>query len=96
MKIFKYPLLLVSDQFIEVPANLSALSLQVQNDTICLWAAIDPNAPLISQRIFIVGTGQNVPPNVRAFLGTLQIDNYVWHVFAGEAIPSLLKNSQVN
>jgi hypothetical protein len=48
----------------------------------CLWAAVDSDAPVRDVEIIIAGTGHPLP-HVGSYLGTIVIAAYVWHIFTG-------------
>lgn len=82
MRIYKYDLALTDKQVIQVSYKFQPLSVQVQNNTLCLWAIVDETDKfLVDRNITIIGTGNpiNEPPGV--FIDTVQQNGYVWHVF---------------
>jgi hypothetical protein len=87
MMLFKYPLPTAEDVStldLPMPAGARILSLQVQRDTVCLWAMVDPNARETTRRLCIRETGQSCEGLSRApFLGTFQLNGgtIVGHVF---------------
>lgn len=87
MTIWKFELKITDYQTVMIPFGASALSVQAQNDKICLWAIVDPKAKLSPYRFRIVGTGNNADDlgvDKTSFLGTVQTHNgaLVWHVFS--------------
>jgi hypothetical protein len=85
--IHKYPLRVAPEQHVEMPSAARILCVQVQNDTICLWAAVvNPAAPMQARTIQIVGTG-NLFENDLTYLGTVQLERgqFVFHVFERRA-----------
>jgi len=84
-RIFKYPLELNESQYITIPKDHKILSVQVQRDTICVWALIDDDTERIVQPIRIVGTGHSIPSMnpLGEYIGTVQQGGFVWHVFKG-------------
>ena len=74
-----------------MPQGSRILSLQEQevNDELCMWALVDPEAPMVQRHFVIVGTGHvfdSVPENNLSadnFVGTFQIlkGALVFHVF---------------
>ena len=80
MKIFKYPLKL-TENAIAIPRGARPLTVQVQNGVVCLWAMIDENEPTEIRTIVICNTGEYIQPFGWLYLGTVQINNYVGHVF---------------
>lgn len=81
MTIWKYQLNIVSLQNINLAADAKILSVDIQNNTLCLWALTNPNAPTTYRTIEIVGTGMEVSPYQKRFIGTVQMGVLVWHVF---------------
>ena len=90
-KIWKFPLPVDTDRFeIAMPAAVH-LSLQVQNDVPCLWAAVMPGTAEAGDRqprqFLWVRTGQRIPDDVGAFqqsfVGTVQLHGgaLVLHLF---------------
>lgn len=82
-KIFKYPIDIADEQFLELPQDARILSVQVQDGIICIWAMVRPDNPTIRRRILVVGTGNPLPDEIWAahYLGTVQVGRGVWHVF---------------
>jgi hypothetical protein len=94
--VWKYPLSVDDEQFIEMPANAHILCVQTQRGRPCLWALVDPTNQPETRKILIAGTG-----HVREelwglvnYIGTFQLDygQLVFHVFEsviyGEIAPS--------
>lgn len=82
--IYKYPLEIRDVQIIEMPPRAKLLSVQCQNKTLCLWALVDNSHVTKSPRtIEIRGTGHSCEGLEGKYIGTVQIGNYVWHVFDG-------------
>lgn len=79
--IFKYKLELTDNQILELPYDYQILDIQVQNDFIYLWALVDNSNMRIKMEIFIIGTGNPFPSYANEHLGTVQMNNFVWHVF---------------
>ena len=81
--IYKYKLEVKSEQIICTPRGARILSLQVQDSTPCLWVEVDPNAEGVDRDIYMYGTGHPIAVEHRGatFLGTVQIDGFVWHYF---------------
>lgn len=83
-RIFKYPIEITDEQKIDMPQGAQILSAQMQNDKLCLWAAVDDNftsAPIV---IRVLGTGHPVPDiEGLRYIGTAQDQRLglVWHVF---------------
>ena len=85
--IYKYPLILKDRQQIKLPTSAKFLSLQVQNGMPVIWCMIDTDdlevfLSVWNVSIYIFGTGNEVTCSDNCkFLGTVQLDSLVWHVF---------------
>ena len=83
--VWKWPLLSIREQVLELPANAHILCVQMQDKQPCLWALVDETLPREQRKIVIVGTGQgdDVLAGLVNYLGTFQTNGgaYVWHVF---------------
>ncbi len=87
--IFKYPLKVTEWQFVSMPEGAEILCLQMQRETPCLWALVDPAMAPKMRKIHIYGTGHDIPDNLhRMYVGTFQMEGgmLVFHVF--EAVES--------
>ena len=56
------------------------LHVAVQDSIITIWALVDTEAPLISRRFKVIGTGGAIT-DYEKFLGTVFQGPLVWHVF---------------
>ena len=61
------------------------LTVQVQHNQICIWAIVDPSAPLVQRYFYITGTGHPLRENITKYkyIGTFQLNNgaLVLHLF---------------
>lgn len=84
-RIFKYELNLVSRQHVSVPKGSKILSVQSQNERLCLWAMVDQKEKPETRVMEVVGTEQAFktldPDQSRVHLETLQQSGMVWHIF---------------
>lgn len=83
-KIWKYILSITDTQVIDIPEDSKILKVGVQEGTnITMWCMVNPDAPKISRVIKIYGTGQDVKTTYPedAYVGSVQLDGYVWHIF---------------
>lgn len=81
-KIYKYDITLCEYQLIEMPIGAEILSIGLQNDSIKLWAMVEPEQYKLQIRhILIVGTGQGISNDAKQFIGTVQQGAFVWHLF---------------
>jgi len=80
--IWKY-ILNPSGYFSEIimPEDATVLTVGAQGDDICLWVLVLPSSPLISRAFVVIGTGEEIPPGFNDFIGTVFIDDLVFHIF---------------
>lgn len=82
--IWKFPLETTDAQRIQVPSRNRILTVQMQGNTPCIWAAVDADSPKEEMEIRIHGTGHELPQDAGsyAYIGTYQLHNgLVFHVF---------------
>ena len=83
--IWKFPLSLETKQVLLMPKGAEILSVQTQNDIICIWAEVEPLAKKEERTFEIFGTGFSLPElnleEDRRHLGTCQTGQLVFHVY---------------
>jgi len=82
--IYKYELKILGFQVLEMPEGSQVLSVGNQRGKVCLWAMVDPAAPVSLRAFEVFGTGNPMPDDEilgRKFIGTVIVDPFVWHVF---------------
>lgn len=90
LAIWKFPIPFSDDGHVEMPAGARLLTVALQRRELCVWAAVDTEAPTVRRRFAIRGTGhplRTVGP-MTPFVGTFFLDGgaLVFHVFdLGEA-----------
>ena len=54
-----------------------------------LWAAVDPEAPVVSRILYVVGTGHPCDLKPEFFIGTVEQNGgaLIWHVYDGGELP---------
>lgn len=83
-QVWKYQLKIADATDIEMPKGTDVLAVQVQNNQICLWAAVnDTTAELETRRFYLIGTGHPMPDDAGIYVGTVQLSGgaLVLHVF---------------
>jgi len=84
--IWKFTVPLSNCVDIEMPTGAEVISVGMQRGALCMWAKVDPDAPMIMREFMVEGTGQ--PPNRRladaVHWGTTQDGSMVWHLFEVE------------
>jgi hypothetical protein len=74
VRIWKFPLPIDTDRFtIDMPGYMKSLAVQLQEGSPCLWAAVIVNEPVAPVELCWVGTGHNLPDDVRDYIGTVQL-----------------------
>ena len=85
MNIWKYRLYIGPLTVIEMPKGAEILAVQTQDGRPCIWAIVDPDAPVELRTFEMCGTGHKMKElaedETRVYIGTVQIDRYVWHYF---------------
>lgn len=83
-KIFKY-IIPVEDIVteLEIPLGGEILSCLTQDDEVCIWVKVDPNARLVTRSFKTVGTGHQFRDEHTHYIGTVLIFNgtLVFHLF---------------
>lgn len=93
--IWKFPIHVTSRTVLRVPASARFLSVQEQAGTLCLWAVVDPSAPVVERHIVIYGTGHLIGNlNRLSFIATAQMGALVWHVFEVTADALLVERAE--
>ena len=67
---------------IELPAEFIALSVQIQNNTPCLWCLVETENLLTSRFFYVFSTGKPIDSELNLkFIGTFQSSWMVFHLF---------------
>lgn len=66
-----------------MPAGARPISAREQHDTICVWAEVDPAAPMEPRHFGVYGTGHALPDDPGRFLGTASLHGgrLIFHVY---------------
>ena len=67
-------------QEVSMPAHAALVHFAMQDDVPCFWAQVDPSAPKEPRVFSVHGTGHPVPED-RAYRGTCEHGQFVWHLF---------------
>lgn len=79
--IWKFPLEWIRRQTVEMPASARILTVQVQRGNLYLWVDLFTGHESVNRRFVIVGTGNEITEEGLTYLATVQIDDFVWHIF---------------
>lgn len=80
MRIFKY----IFMQEIEMPIGAQILTIQKQQNDVCIWALVNPENNTEKRKFETIGTGwEIVQPEKRKYITTLQEmgGSLIWHYF---------------
>lgn len=83
-RVFKYPLEIADDLTVDLPHGAEVLTVQVQHGEPCLWARVDPEAPLAPRRFRWAGTGHPLDAaSDWPYVGSVQLESgmLVFHLF---------------
>lgn len=87
--IFKYAISTQETQLLELPQASLPLSVGVQADQLVLWCLVYPEAPPVKRRVSVYATGfDDVHARSDEYVGTVQHDAMVWHIFMGPELPN--------
>ncbi len=82
--IFKFTLEITDEQTISVPRDAVPLCVQEQGGALRLWVKCVPSRPHHTYTVRIFGTGSPVDTYGFAYVGTVQMHGFVWHVYISE------------
>lgn len=81
--IWKYTLQ-PSSLILEIPEGSEILSVESQNNKICIWFLVDPSADSVEREFIVYGTGHAISDaEHKKYIGSAQLENgmLVFHVF---------------
>jgi len=83
MTIYKYQFEVQDEIEIMMPADSEVLCVQMQRNSPCIWAIVDPNVALRRKHFRVFGTGQQFEPPIGRYIGTFQMGGgaLVFHLF---------------
>ncbi len=78
--IWKFPL---TEEETEIEAPIEQfLTVQMQGNTPCVWAIVNPNRAPKKYKVYVLGTGWECQKiDASRYIGTVQDGAYVWHCF---------------
>lgn len=76
--IYKYEIPLSGK--VTLPRQFEPLTVAMQDDTLCLWAAVDIGSPEIVHQFHVIGTGME-PQADTTYINTVFVNGFVLHVF---------------
>ena len=81
LTIHKFELEITDVQTIGMRADAKILHVDNQNGTLCIWALLSTSDVITERRFYIFGTGHQVPRIGLKHIGSVLMDEFVWHVF---------------
>jgi len=70
---------------LNVPIGSNMIHMDVQNDQICAWLEVNPDAPIVPFHFFITGTGIPFPESLEEIkyehMNSFIMGRFVWHVY---------------
>lgn len=97
--VWKFPLVVDDAQVIAMPANAHILTVQVQGETPCIWALVNPEMPAEERKILISGTGHERKDldGLVNYIGTFQLygGGLIFHVFEQVDFAKLAGSAEV-
>lgn len=84
MKIFKYVLPISGSFNLQMPVGAKVLKVGTQNGLAFLWAEVHPEGDFENIKMYCHGTGHEIPQDGREHVGTVLIQEWVWHFYRGK------------
>ena len=84
LTVWKFPMRIADVAVAEMPKGARLLRAGIQNDTFCVWALVDPEAPKVERRVRIAGTGHPIAADLtEVYVNTFEMHGgaLVFHVF---------------
>lgn len=81
--VWKFPIEVGDCVRIEMPSGAQVVSVDLQFGQLCVWAIVDPEAPLVQRTFWWRGTGHRLPDQPSRFVGTVLTagGSLVFHLF---------------
>ncbi len=80
--IWKFEVPINADMMVlKMPVGAKVLTVQIQGHKPCLWAEIVRGAPTEDRMFAWFGTGEQFPDRLMTYIGTVQQECYVWHLY---------------
>lgn len=67
--------------YIDATVGAKAITVQVQDDLVCVWFEVDPDKSPDQLIIYCVGTGWGRVPEGKEYFATVQHHGFVWHFY---------------
>jgi len=84
-KIYKFPIQITDMQHVSIRHNRHYKIIHAGLDpagTPCIWVEIDPDGnEITSHTVYVIGTGNPMPPHAHMHIGSFVQGPFVWHVY---------------
>lgn len=83
--IYKYPLALIDYQIVTLKTGAKLIHVGLDPQGVpCLWALVNIQESPSEWQLWIVGTGNQMPPGEKNHVGSFTQGPFMWHVFTQE------------
>ena len=83
--VYKYSIPVGDYRNVELPEGAEILTVQAQFDEPHMWALVDPDAPMVTRKFLLLGTGHSCDEDISRsdYIGTYQLHGggLVFHLF---------------
>ena len=84
-RVYKYVVYMGDYMNVELPEGAEILTVQAQYDEPHIWALVNPDAPMVTRKFRLLGTGHPTEDDVSQdnYIGTFQLNGggLVFHLF---------------
>lgn len=84
--IYKYEFPIEDTVPLYLPRGAKPLCVQLQDGTPCIWMQVVPSNSSVTRNLRIFGTGQPIATDRLSYVGTIQMEQYVWHVYLQDEV----------
>jgi hypothetical protein len=88
-KIFKYPIPVADEFFLQLSVFAEILTVQLQKSEPQIWVLIDPDDPKYERKFHLYGTGMSISNDPHVYIGSFQMlqGALVYHLFEVTELP---------
>lgn len=87
--VWKYELELGANEFF-IPNDHCILTVGVQANRIVLWVEVQPDLPDGPVGFWVSPTGSAIPDSYPYYVGTVQVEGWVWHTYTASHMTKYL------
>ena len=88
-KIFKYPIPVADEFFLQLTLFAEILTVQMQKSEPMLWVLLNPDEPNWERKFNLYGTGMTISADAHNYIGSFQMLNgaLIYHLFEVVDLP---------